>query len=293
MRWLGWLSLTLAGCQASAPPAAVASQTVTLVSRQPIAVAAQGLSGLAAAPDGSLWAVAERDRVLVRLAVSSQGVAASTVPLLGVGAGVDTEALAALDDGTLLLGTETMQPWRASDHLLAVQLRDEHAAVTSERAMPYAPWNARGQPNRGIEGLCAAGGLVLAGAEVVIDDGGRWAPVGRLELASGHWTAFRLRLVSKPGKLSSLACRRCGDVLEALAIERDYGVARLHFFTVPVTEPGGDVAAHWVADLGAALPDVPNLEGVEWLADGTVAVVVDNDTGGARGPNELVRLQLP
>ncbi len=258
----------------------------------------RGLSGLARDRAGRLWAVAERERLLVGLG-SAGAWAAEPEPRLGVRGvpeGWDLEALAWLAPGWLAAGTETHEEGRAEDAVLLLDLDDAEARVTGSLALPYALWGARGGTNRGIEGLCHCDGVLLAGVEATLETAqGRWAPLGRLDLRTRRWEPLRLALTSDTGGLSSLACYPTvkTEEIEVLAVERHYAVSRLLRFVVPRSGPDGLVRPVAAFDLARALVPTPNVEGVVRLGDGGVALLVDNDTGGVTGPTELIVLDLP
>ena len=85
------------------------------------------------------------------------------------------------------------------------------------------------------------------------------------------WTALWLALTSDTGKLSALGCRADGDSLDVLAVERHFEVA-LHL--TPYKRKSD------------------NFEGVVWLGDGSVALILDNDSGSISGPNTLILAPL-
>ena len=49
--------------------------------------------------------------------------------------------------------------------------------------------------------------------------------------------------------------------------------------------------ARWGVDLSDALPDDPNMEGIDWLPDGRLVIVTDNDFGGLSGPTQILVLR--
>jgi hypothetical protein len=255
----------------------------------------KGISGLTGDADG-LWAVPERDRALLPVALDGPhpGLRAAAVPLAGVPAEMDTESIAALGGGRFALGTETPRPGRASDDILFVTVDGGAARVVDRVALSYAPWGLAAEPNRGIEGLCFAAGRLLAASESrgTLAGGGRFAPLARWDETSRAFTAFRLRLTSSTGKVSALACRPTADgrSLEVLAVERHFGVARLLGFSVPRDGPGGELAPAVLLDLVAAVPRIPNFEGVAFAGGDRVALISDNDYGGVTGPTEALLL---
>jgi hypothetical protein len=129
-----------------------------------------------------------------------------------------------------------------------------------------------------------------------VEEGGkRFAPVARIDPATGAATPYRVELSSNKGKISSLDCRARGDSIEVLAIERHFEVSRILGFSVPRNGPasGAMLPSRIVTDL------VPytngnkrNFEGIAWLDEKHVALIVDNHYGRVTGPNELLRLEL-
>ncbi len=257
----------------------------------------RGLSGLAKDPSGRLWAVPERDRTLLALSPQSNGFLSTAYRLEGVPKGFDTEALASLGDGRFAFGTET-QERRKSDQVLIATLEDGRARIVDRLTFDYGAWNIEAEANRGLEGLCYAGGQLLAGSEQPgkARQGNkrrRFAPLASMSPTT-HATIkrFRLWLTTETGKLSSLACRERRDKgdIEVLAIERHYKEARVLRFTLPAA--GSDIEPEVLVDLAALWPHPPNFEGVEWEGKSLV-LLVDNDSGGITGPSLLVRLSWP
>lgn len=253
----------------------------------------RGVSGLAVA-DGWI-AVEERGH---RLLIREFQRELRAVPVQGVPAGLDLEAVAVGTDG-VWLGTEGLGE-RDQDLLLRVvpEGAGEGAAhVDEERALAYTPFGLRGEHNRGVEGLCAAGELLLAGAEVSREvDGQRQAPAWLLQ-ADGSVRPLWLGLRSRKGKLAALDCRQDGADLLAWGVERHYGVRHILRWRIP---PGPALAvvlpeASW--DLEPALAGAPNPEGLALVGldpDGAVEVLVitDNESGPQVGPTRLARFRL-
>jgi hypothetical protein len=271
----------------------------------------KGISGLALDAHGGLWAIPERDRALLPVVIAPKpGLRAPAVPLGGVPDNMDTESIAVLSDGRFALGTEAETPARPSEAVLIVDMRGDRAEVGATFRLDYAPWGVTGEPNHGIEALCAAGGTVLAASETSGHDAsGRFAPLWRTDERGGNVTPFTLRLTSEKGKISDIACRVVGDAIEVRAIERHFGVSRLLGFTVPrggatATPPSATTAATAtptatapttivptvLLDVAAASADVPNLEGIAWLDDGRLALISDNHYGTITGPTEALVL---
>lgn len=257
-----------------------------------------GLSGLGLAPDGTLWASPERSRKLLPLRVEQDRlvVAGPAVPLRGVPAGSDTEALAWLPDGTAALGTETRSP-RDADTILLARREEDGFRVVDRIELPYAFWKLTPEPNRGIEGLCFAEGKLVAGLEIArTQDGHRSAPLALYDLDQKAWTFLWLRLTSERGKLSALTCRAAGEGggIEVRAIERHFGVSRLLGFELGEDlSDGHEIEPEIRGDLFLPGDGEPNYEALAWLPDGRLAVVADNHYGRVTGPASTRVLPAP
>lgn len=246
----------------------------------------EGLSDLALAPDGTLYAVAERQREI--LALNKTGALVRKVYRLeGVPRGLDTESLAALDSDHFAIGAERLDAGRSSDDILFAERVGDTIIVRDRRALPYALFGLRAEANRGIEGLCAVGATLLASLEQVKEkDGARLAPLARWDDASKSWTPFYVRLTSNTGKLSGITCHTGDNEIEVLAIERHYGVGRLVRFAIPRNGPGQTVTATVEANLLQGLDDQPNFEGL--VRNGsTLWLINDNSSGMVRGKSAL------
>ena len=254
-----------------------------------------GASGLTRDPEGYLWAVLEREHTLFQL---SFGFGAEKLDVIGAphpvqGAGeVDLEAVAWLDDGRLAFGTETKDADRTGDTVLFAERVGDAVVVRERLEVPYAPWGLTPERNRGIEGLCQAGGRLVVGIETVGEDAGRrFAPVATYNLLTKAFTHFRLWLTSETGKISGLGCRATPGGTEVYAIERHYEVARVLTFTLPLAGAGGYVTPRVIVDLATIFPDaIPNFEGIAVMKDGSLVLISDNDYGGVTGPTELLAI---
>ena len=248
-----------------------------------------GLSGLGADPEGRLWTVPERTRVVLPLRVEGTRVVADgkPVPLRDVPAGADTESLAWLSSETLAMGTET-RARRDGDAVLLVRREEDAFRVFDRIELPYAFWGLTPEPNRGIEGLCAAGNRLVAGLEVSARrDGERDAPLAIFDLETKTWSFGWLRLTSERGKISALTCRvqdGDGTLIEVRAIERHFGVSRLLAFTLPSSMPETPIEPKVVRSLLEKGDGAPNYEGLAWLPDGRLVLVADNHFGRVSGP---------
>lgn len=257
---------------------------------------ATGLSGLTRDEDGALWAIAERDRRLLR--VGPGGVEAS-VAIDGVPDGLDTEAVVALGAGRFALGTESQDAERDRDWVLLAHREGGMLRVEDRVALPYDALHAEVADNDGIEGLCAHDGRLVAAIEHVQEEGGERHAA--LALRDGdRWRGFRVRLTTDIGKLSALSCRTEHERAVVYAVERGLGprplfgerrwVTRILSFAPP---DGSTVASpRVVLDLSDEIPERPNVEGLA-VDDDAVWLVVDNHYGRVTGPNVLFRVPRP
>ncbi|MDP2312941.1 MAG: esterase-like activity of phytase family protein [Pseudomonadota bacterium] len=295
MRTTFLLASLLLGCRQPPAPTVSSDPRVT-VSTLPVSLL--GLSGLTVDDTGRLWSVLERTPALVPLRLDGAHVVQDGEPL-PIGRwlpNVDAESIAWVGrgpagEGQFVLGAEPrFVGARAEDKLVRVDVRDDAAAVRPVGGVVdvvYAPFQTRGEANRGLEGVAVTPAALYAAAETVLlpATGGREAPLWRIARTDEAVTTARLRLTSETGKISDLAARETGDTTRILAIERHYGVSSL--VVAEVTWGTADVpstaTARVVRDLAGVLAPVPNLEGLAWLPDGRVVLVADNDSGEAPG----------
>ena len=248
-----------------------------------------GLSGLSRDAAGDLWAIAEGG-ILVR--VDHADLRCEGIPIRGLPAGVEIESLAALDARRIVIGTE-VDAQRTTDAVLIAERHpiDPAYDVVDRIDLDYRLWNATPNPDEGIEGLCVVGDSILVGAESVHSRGGqRYAPLGHYDRRTERWTATSIRLTTSSGKLAGLSCRKAGDSIEFVAIERHFGVTRilrgrLGAPIAPAIEPA--VVYDW-PEFGQ------NLEGIVWNADGRIELVNDNFyRGRSDGFGSLYSAPLP
>ncbi len=237
-----------------------------------------GVSDLTIDDHGTLWAIPERDRVV--LEIPRPGSRVISHALVGVRDGIDTEAIAWIAPGRFALGTEGQTTATASV-LYAALLPDGKIGVTAE----YPLTGISLEPNKGAEGICGAPDDVIVAIETVgtLPDGTRYAPLVRMH--QGQQVGVdRLRLTSTTGKIAALACSSPGDVY---AIERHYGVSKLLHFA----DTGGEITPTIVQDLYPLHHGTLNLEGLARLPDGRFAFVNDNQSHTVEGPTELLVLR--
>jgi hypothetical protein len=244
-----------------------------------------GLSGLALDDHDALWAVPERDRFLVHIALTGTTATTKLYPIEGVPDGVDTEGLAYLGDNIFAIATEGQHEPTAA--VLFATLGKDRVVVTRSRELTSQELGVELVANKGAEGACGRGTDVLIAIETVgtFPDGTRWSPIARL--VDGKLTVAKLRLTSDVGKISSLDCSIAPDgTATVYAIERHYGVSRILRFT---TKPGDvEITPRVTLDLGPILNDSLNLEGIVLRRDGRLVAVVDNQSATIDGPNELL-----
>ena len=246
-----------------------------------------GLSGLSADEHGALWAPGEDADAVIRVDAETGGV--TRYPVVGVGEGMDLEALAWVDGTRVVLGTETQEKGRTRDVILDGRLSGESFEVAPIGHLDYARWGLSARDNHGIEGICHVDGVLVLATELVEEQRDRrWAPVGMYDPMTKTWTAHRVALSSEDGKLAALDCRVKDGGIEALAVERHYGVSRLLRFRVPKGDVGQWIEPTLVADLSTLVDPLPNFEGLAWLDDGSAWLATDNKyRGRPRQPSRL------
>ena len=271
------------GCAAPAAAESAQVERLDLALDEP-----NGLSGLATDGTGAVWAVSERDRMLIRV---GQGGAQRLVRVDDVPENTDLEALAWLQGARFAIGTESMLPERSADLVLVVEIAGAHARIVERIPIPYAELPIKPQPNRGIEGLCYADGHLLAAFEQVVGAGMNRRAVVVERDQRGALRVLEVALTTQTGKLSALECRRTGQALNVIAVERHFGVQRVIRFDVPLEGSVTSLDSRLMVSLEGRIPRGLNPEGVVWL-DAGLLLVVDNDYGGRTGPNELLRVPL-
>ena len=246
-----------------------------------------GLSGLTLDEHGAFWAPGEDGDAVVRIDPTTFGVTRYAVA--GGPAETDLEAMAWVDGTRFMLGTETQEKARLRDVILDGRLDEARLAVTAVGNLDYARWQLVAPDNHGIEGICHVDGVLVLATELVeTQRGRRWAPVGMFDPKTQTWTAHRVGLTSKTGKLAALDCRIANGAIEALAVERHYGVSRLLRFRIPQGPAGQWIEPAIATDLSELISPLPNFEGLAWMKDGSAALVTDNKYRGA--PSEPSRL---
>jgi hypothetical protein len=247
----------------------------------------RGLSGLTVDDHGAFWAPGEDGDAVLRIDPETFGV--TRYPVVGAPPGTDLEAMAWVGGTRFLLGTETQERGRPSDTILDGRLDAGRFVVVPVGNLDYARWQLTAPDNLGIEGICHVDGLFVLATELVERQRkGRWAPVGMFDPKTQSWTAHRIKLTSRTGKLAALSCRLVGESIVALAVERHYGVSRLLRFQIPRGPEGQWIEPTLAADLSELVSPLPNFEGLVWMDDGSAVVLTDNQHRTATGePSRL------
>lgn len=263
-------------------------------------VRVNGLSGLASSA-GVLWAIAERGSAAVRIALRPDGSvrSAKVIRIQALPRGYDLESVAVARRSELLLGTETSgDTWKSEGQELAkifmVRRRGRRFRAMAAIVLPFSLWGVTPEENQGIEGLCLAGGNLIAGIETVaVRNGARHAPLAARRYPGDDqpWKPFFLELSSEEGKLSALDCQVVNDTIELIAVERHFGVMRILRAELP-RDPAAipDVVTPRIAaDLTSLIEaEDLNVEGITTTGDGAVALVVDNQYHRVTGKNQLI-----
>ena len=273
------LLLSCAGCTKKEPrgPGRIVTLDTNVV----------GLSGLTSDEHGAFWAPGEEGGAVVRIDPVSFGVTRYTVA--GGPPKTDLEAMAWVDGTRFVLGTETQEKGRLSDVILDGRLDGTGFTVHPAGQLDYARWHLAAPDNRGIEGICHVDGLLILATELVEKERGRrWAPVGMFDPNTQTWTAHQLGLTSKTGKLAAIDCRVTAGSIEALAVERHYGVSRLLRFKIARGPEAQWIEPTIAADLSELVSPLPNFEGLAWMEDGSAVLLNDNKYRGvSREPSRL------
>ena len=250
-----------------------------------------GLSGLAAGADGTLWSVSEGPPRLVQLDGGGASVLRA-LPIIGLPAGAEPESVVITASGAIWVGTESDTDARAADPVVRLAIVGDHAEVREQRLVSWADWGLVAPENRGVEGLCEAGGRLVAGGEPVSEEGGRRrAPLG-LASADG-WINHWFPLGTDTGKLAALWCQQTtnGDI-EIEAIERHYGVLHVVQARLPAgAAPGTEAERTGEFPLDPAILAMNlNFEGLTRVGSRRL-LLSDNQSGGeVKGPTRIVRV---
>jgi len=246
-----------------------------------------GLSGLTVDEHGAFWASGEDGGAVIRIDPATFGVTRYAVA--GAPPEIELEAMAWADGTRFVLGTETQEKGRLRDVVLDGRLAGDQFVVAPVGDLHYARWHLTAPDNRGIEGICHVDGVLVLATELVERQRGRrWAPVAMFDPKTQTWTAHRVGLSSKTGKLAAMSCRVIRGSIVALAVERHFGVSRLLRFNIPQGPEGQWIEPTVAADLSELISPLPNFEGLAWMDDGSAVVVTDNKyRRGARDPSRL------
>ena len=246
-----------------------------------------GLSGLSRDEHGAYWAPGEDADAVLRIDPDTFGV--TRYAMVGAPKGTDIEALTWIDGTRFVLGTETQDKGRTRDVILDGRLDGGQFTVAPIGHLEYTRWGVTARDNHGIEGICHVDGVMVLATELAEEHRDRrWAPVGMYDPKTQSWTAHRVALTTDSGKLAAIDCRDANGVIEALAVERHYGVSRLVRFQIPHGPEAQWIEPEVVADLSKLVTPLPNFEGLAWLEDGSAVLLNDNQyRGAAREPSRL------
>jgi Esterase-like activity of phytase len=254
-----------------------------------------GLSGLARDDAGMLYAVPENDRFVVEL--NAGGQEQHRYRVSGVAEELEFESLAWLGKDRFAIGTEGGCK-DGAEHVLIVTREGDGAKVAQDIKLPLAKWGMTCDEKRGVEGLCASGGQIVAAIEnpQTGADGKRWAAIARIDEKTGEMTAYRIALTSKTGKISALDCQNREGNLDILGVERHFEVSQLIEFILPMSGEADEKVREprVVLDMMAYVGEAKrNFEGVVWIDGKHVQVILDNKYGKVTGPNQMVEVELP
>jgi hypothetical protein len=244
-----------------------------------------GISDLTLDDHGHVWAIAERDRVVVEML--PDGTHLVRHPLDGIPDGIDTEGLTFLGGKRFAIGTEGGNAPTAS--IMWAELRGDRLVATRTRELTDADLGVKLTVNHGVEAVCGHDDELLVAIETVgKDDHGRYAPL--VHLRGDQLTLGKLRLTSDVGKISALACAWQPDgSVDIRAVERHYKVSRILRGTLA---PGAtDVAPSVDIDLEPVLRDTLNVEGLVVLPNGKLLAVNDNQGSTVSGATYLMRFK--
>ncbi len=287
------LVVAIAACGSKTPSMDTVG-AAALFERVPITTD-NGLSGIAIDDRGAVWTESERDHSVYRIVLDGTRVVSNErYAIVGAPDETDLEAVAWLAPGTLAFGTEGQRDGRAQVLVADIDDAGKRVTITKTIDLPKDRLGLRVEVNDGVEGLCGAGDTVIGAIESTAEDEhGRWAPLFRLDLATGAVEITRLSLTSDKGKLSSVDCTIDADgTAHLLLIERDFAVTKLLRALLPPPGHGPVPPARLdpkvAIDLAPVLRGSLNLEGIGVLRDGRVVAVVDNQYDRITGPNELL-----
>jgi hypothetical protein len=246
---------------------------------------APGLSGLASNADGTLFAVAERQRSVYQIKLGTPP-DVQEIKLLGVPEGIDLEGIAWLGSNHFAVATEGKDV--ATAGVLWLDLDGTQMTVVKSLDLPSSALGVKLEKNHGAEGICGDDQGVVVAIEATKDVGHkRWAPIVRVR--GDELVVSYIRLQSKRGKIASLDCNNSNPGERVWAIERHYETSMIESFVMP--DAATDIVSKVAIDLSAAVNGTKNLEGIVHRADGTTILVVDNQSKTISGPSELLVLK--
>jgi hypothetical protein len=281
MKWIA-LVAALAACGKHDRP--VDKQAAQALFDEITIDAPPGVSDLTIDDRGVLWAIAERDRKVLEIALANGMATVTTHALTGIPGGIDTEALASLGDGSFAIGVEGSTIPIAG--IVYAKLDGDKVVAGETQRFDATQLGVAPTINHGIEAVCGKAGQLLAAEEIAgtDPDGTRWASLVRIE--GDQVTRAKLRLTTKTGKISALHCTFDADgAAHAVAIERHYEVSRVLSFDAP--RGATDIESKVEHDLAPVVGSL-NIEGIAKLPDGRLVLVNDNQGATASGPTKLL-----
>lgn len=244
-----------------------------------------GLSGLTF--DGRyLWTVPENQRALVQLRDPAQ-----LYSIRGIEPDLELEGIAWMGDARVAVATESDTEGRESDKIYVLERHNGAFDAVSQLVFDYEHWGVQCPANVGLEAICATDSYLSVAAEVVFERASdRVAPLARYDFSARRWQPSELVLTSARGKISAMACRREGESLVYVGIERDFGITRVLTWTEPIATPSTQVRPRVVHDLSELNI---NLEGVAFLSARRIAIISDNQYHQHHdAPAQLLELDL-
>ncbi len=244
---------------------------------------AVGISGSCGDEDVR-WLVAERNGHLLRVDRTSE---ITSIAIEGVPPGHDLEGLAC-GEGRFFISTETEEVGRTKDRVLVVEVEVDIARVVDTLIFQY-PAPMKAGVNQGLEGLCIAGGWLIAAGEILRTNtaGVRQAPILRQKIGETDTFLHWVNLSSRTGKISGLDCRERGGIIEVFAIERHFEVSRVLQFELSSAAS----ESRTIVDLAHLIRESENFEALVVGSDGRVWLGNDNQYKTITGPSEETALE--
>jgi len=243
-----------------------------------------GLSGLALHPQMGLLGVTERHWTLISIENTTKPTVKKTWPVRGVPRHIDLESMAVLPSNKLVFGTESSRR-RKTDMILIADWDGASVRIEKKIHVDYKPWGIRPEGNRGFEGICAVSSKLIAVSENIIwQKNERYAPLLVLDQATGKQQHLRVKLTTRKGKLSGIACREQDKKITVFAIERHFEISRVIRFELS----GETITPEIAIDFAGHYSPMPNFEGITFDAQKQLILLSDNHYGRIQGPTRLL-----